>query len=147
IAADAFTAAKFANDVTTEFQNGLATAAAVNTVMNDVLTVQDTATAILADTETTIPGTLAGLATQASIDTIDGIIDNIYTAFENDSGVYRLTTNALEQGGAVSLDPEDIEAIGLAAAEGIDNEAIATAVWADTTATGLLTSVADIPTN
>jgi hypothetical protein len=38
-----------------------------------------------------------GLATQSSVNSIDGIVDNIFTAFEVDGGVYRLTTNALEQ--------------------------------------------------
>lgn len=117
-----------------------ATASGLNTVASVVDDIYE-------DTGTTLPATLSGLATQSSVDTIDTEVGNILSAYELDGSVYRLTTNALEQGGAVSLDPEDIEAIGLAAAEGIDNEAIATAVWADTTATGLLTSVADIPTN
>lgn len=39
----------------------------------------------------------SGLATAANLATVDGIIDNMYTAFELDTAVYRLTTNALEQ--------------------------------------------------
>lgn len=38
-----------------------------------------------------------GLSTAANLATVDGILDNIFTAFELDGSVYRLTTNALEQ--------------------------------------------------
>lgn len=95
---------------------------------NALSTIDGNVDAILEDTGTTIPGTLAGLATQASVNTIDGIVDNIYTAFELDGSVYRLTANALEQGGAVSLDPEDIDAIANAAAEAV-GEGIGEDVW------------------
>jgi hypothetical protein len=37
------------------------------------------------------------VATQSSVNMIDAIVDNIFTAFEADGGVFRLTTNALEQ--------------------------------------------------
>lgn len=83
---------------------------------------------ILVDTGTTLPSTLSGLATQTSVNTIDGIIDNIFTAFEQDGGVYRLTSNALSQGGAVSLEPEDIDAIAQATAEAV-GEDIGELVW------------------
>jgi hypothetical protein len=60
----------------------------------------------------------SGLATSAALATVDGIIDNMYTAFELDSTVYRLTTNALEQGAAGSgLDAAGVRAaVGLASA-------------------------------
>lgn len=71
INADAFTAAKFAADVTTELQSGLATSAAlatVDTVVDAIKAVTD----LLPDA-----GALTSLATQASVNTIDGIVDSI----------------------------------------------------------------------
>lgn len=72
INADAITAAKLAADVTTELQNGLATAAALATVdgiVDDILV--DTAVIGAAGAG------LTALATQASVNTIDGIVDAI----------------------------------------------------------------------
>lgn len=54
--------------------SGLATAANLATVAGYLDT---EIAAILEDTGTTIPATLAGLATQASVDVIDGIVDSI----------------------------------------------------------------------
>lgn len=70
IATDAFTAAKFAADVTTEFQNGLATAAALATVDGNV-------DAILLDTaEIGAAGAgLTALASAADLATVAGYLD------------------------------------------------------------------------
>lgn len=62
IAADAITAAKVAADVTTELQSGLATAAALTTVEGKIDTMDGIVDAILVDTGTDIPATLATVA-------------------------------------------------------------------------------------
>lgn len=53
---------------------------------------------------------VSALATSADLATVDGIIDNIYTAFEFDVDVYRLTTNALEQGPSGGASAEEVVA-------------------------------------
>lgn len=55
----------------------------------------------------------ASYATASALSTLDGMVTNIYTAFELDGAVYRLTTNAVEQvvTGTVELDQETIDAI------------------------------------
>lgn len=70
LASDAITAAKLAADVTTELQSGLATAANLAIVAGYL------------DTE---------------IAAILAVTNKLDTALENDGGVYRFTTNALEQ--------------------------------------------------
>lgn len=62
IASDAITAAKVAADVTTELQSGLATAAALTTVEGKIDTMDGIVDAILVDTGTDIPATLATVA-------------------------------------------------------------------------------------
>lgn len=69
--------------------------------------------------------TLTALASQASVDVVDGIVDDVKTvtvkldtALELDGAVYRYTTNALEQGPSGSgLDAAGVRAaVGLASA-------------------------------
>lgn len=115
INADAITAAKLAADVTTELQSGLATAAALATVD----TVVD---AILVDTDTTIPATLATIASyiDTEVAAVKTVTDRLDTAMEIDGAVYRFTVNALElapSGGGGGLDAAGVRAaIGLASA-------------------------------
>ncbi len=68
--------------------------ATLATLTGKVDTIDGVVDDILTDTGTTIPGTIATLASDLSV--VDGIVDNIYTAYELDGSVYRLTTNALE---------------------------------------------------
>ncbi len=101
----------------------------VDSTATNVTTALGNTIAILADTEVIGPtgGGLTSLATQASVNTIDGIIDNIYTAFENDGGVYRLTTNAFDQAPNPDLSVvtdaiaalNDLDAAGVRAALGM----------------------------
>lgn len=119
INADAITAAKLAADVTTELQAGLATAAALTTVSGKIDVIDDyidtEIAAIKAKTDT-LPSdpadasdiAAAVAAVSAKIDTVDDFVDTevaaikavtdkLDTAMESDGGVYRFTTNALEQ--------------------------------------------------
>ncbi len=96
INADAFTAAKFAADVTTEFQAGLATASAISTMQGNV-------TDILADT--TVIGAPAGASISADIaavkvDTADIRVttDKLDNTLENTSDGYIFTVNGLQNG-------------------------------------------------
>lgn len=84
INADAFTAAKFAADVTTELQAGLATAAALTTVGNyidtevaAILAAVDTEVAAIKAVTDALPnaGALTSLATAANLATVAGYID------------------------------------------------------------------------
>lgn len=77
LAADCITAAKLAADVATELQSGLATESSVASLATAIDTIND-----FLDTEVA-----AILAVALKLD----------TAMENDGGVYRFTTNALEQ--------------------------------------------------
>lgn len=93
IAGDAFTAAKFASDVTTELQSGLATSSALSTLQTTANTIAgylDTemaATLAAVDTEVAaikavtdlLPngGALTSIATAANLATVDGIVDDI----------------------------------------------------------------------
>lgn len=77
IAADAFTAAKFAADVTTELQSGLATASALSTLQTSVNTIDD-----FIDTE---------------VAAIKAVTDKLDDTLEDDAGTYRFTANALEE--------------------------------------------------
>jgi hypothetical protein len=86
LAADTLTAAKVAADVTTELQNGLATAAALTTVEGKIDTIDTNVDAILVDTGTDIPATLATLATAADLATVAGYIDTEVAAILEDTG-------------------------------------------------------------
>lgn len=80
------TAAAIADAVLDEALSGHTTAGTLGKAIADIDT--DT-TAILEDTATAIPGTLATLATQASVDVVDGIVDQILldtTAILEDTG-------------------------------------------------------------
>jgi hypothetical protein len=94
INADAFTAAKFAADVTTEFQTGLATAASLTTVEGKIDTIDGIVDAILVDTaEIGAAGAgLTALATQTSVNTIDDFLDTEIAALV--TAVDALPTNA-----------------------------------------------------
>ena len=90
-AADAITAAKLHSDVTTELQNGLATAAALDTVDNfldtevaAILAAVDTEVAAIKAVTDLLPdgGALTSLATQASVNTIDDFLDTEIAAIK-----------------------------------------------------------------
>jgi uncharacterized protein YfiM (DUF2279 family) len=96
INADAFTAAKFASDVTTEFQSGLATAASLATVAGYLDT---EIAAILEDTGTTIPAQIAALnnlsAAQVNAEVDTALADyDAPTKAELDAAVAPLATQA-----------------------------------------------------
>ena len=93
IAADAITAAKVAADVTTEFQSGLATAAALATV-DDFL---DTEIAAIKAVTDLLPdaGALTSLATQASVNTIDDLLDTEVAAIKTVVDAIKLSTDNL----------------------------------------------------
>jgi hypothetical protein len=99
IAADALTASKFASDVGAEIAAAVRTElatelarvdAAVSTRASQasVDTVGANVDAILVDTGTDIPATIA---------TAQGTLDKLDDTLEDDGGVFRFTTNALEQ--------------------------------------------------
>jgi hypothetical protein len=123
IAADAFTAAKFAADVTTELQAGLATASALSTAQADLTTLTGRLTSTRAGYLDNLSA--GAVATAASLTTVAGyfdtevaaiktVTDKIDTALVLDGSVYQFTINALENAPSGS---------------GASASAIADAVW------------------
>lgn len=81
-----------------------------------------TADAVAADAVTKIQN---GLATASALATVDGIVDKLDTAMEADGGVYRFTTNALEQAptGGTPLTAQEVrDAMKLAPSAGSPDE-------------------------
>lgn len=104
MATDTITSGAVAASAVAEIQSGLASQSSVDSIG---LIVTD----ILTDTGTTIPSTLAGLATAYNLATVDGKIDGVVSevgfvrnttdklddTLEDNAGTYRFTYNALEE--------------------------------------------------
>lgn len=128
LASDAITAAKLASDVTTELQNGLATAAALSAVDGKIDTIDTNVDAILVDTGTDIPATLATIAgyLDTEIAAIKAKTDQLAftTANRVDAQVFGMQAGTVTAA-AVATDAIDADALAADALAEIKAQAVA----------------------